>query len=55
MAWWMVLGACDSAARSRSYFVTAPTLDGLAKRTPALSRDVNLTTHINDILDVWNF
>lgn len=36
---------------AEGHFVTAPTLTGLAERVSVLSRDVNLTTHINDIVD----
>ncbi len=51
MAWWMVLGACVPLLEAEGHFVTAPTLTGLAERAPARSRDVNLTTHINDIVE----
>jgi pimeloyl-ACP methyl ester carboxylesterase len=40
------------ALESRGHKVYAPTLTGLADRSHLLTRDVNLTTHVNDVVNL---
>jgi len=41
--------------RSRGHRVYTPTLSGLAERSHLLSRNINLTTHVTDIVNVFRF
>lgn len=41
--------------RSHGHRVYTPTLSGLADRSHLLSRDIDLTTHITDIVNVFRF
>ncbi len=56
MAWRLVLAACCANSCARGHDVFTPTLTGVCERSHLLTPDVDLNTHISDIVNLikWN-